>query len=124
MPVTGPACCVVRLMPPADEAQCFLDPSPLRLQVRRAAYLYRQPTLEQQLRVAGGWAQVSSRQEGRLQSSTACCRQGAPCAGALLQPDAQSSNACTLLLAPLLQAASKQLRAVLAEAAGRGASQR
>ncbi|KAI7840189.1 hypothetical protein COHA_005972 [Chlorella ohadii] len=31
---------------------------PLAAAVRRAAYLYRQPTLEQQLRVAGGWAQV------------------------------------------------------------------
>ena len=29
---------------------------PLAAAVRRAAYLYRQPTLEQQVRVAGGWA--------------------------------------------------------------------
>ena len=35
---------------------------PLAAAVRRAAYLYRQPTLEQQLRVAGGWAQSASRQ--------------------------------------------------------------
>lgn len=51
---------------------------PLAAALRRAAYLYRQPTVEQQLRVAGGWA----------------------------------------------QSASKQLREVLAEAAGRGAAQR
>lgn len=35
---------------------------PLAAAVRRAAYLYRQPTLEQQLRVAGGWAQNASKQ--------------------------------------------------------------
>ncbi len=35
---------------------------PLAAALRRAAYLYRQPTLEQQLRVAGGWAQAASRQ--------------------------------------------------------------
>ncbi|KAI3435718.1 hypothetical protein D9Q98_001776 [Chlorella vulgaris] len=35
---------------------------PLGAAVRRAAYLYRQPTLEQQLRVAGDWAQSASKQ--------------------------------------------------------------
>lgn len=35
---------------------------PLAAALRRAAYLYRQPTLEQQLRVAGGWAQSASKQ--------------------------------------------------------------
>ncbi|KAL4423108.1 hypothetical protein ABPG77_004791 [Micractinium sp. CCAP 211/92] len=35
---------------------------PLAAALRRAAYLYRQPTLEQQLRVAGGWAQQATSQ--------------------------------------------------------------
>lgn len=35
---------------------------PLAAALRRAAYLYRQPTLEQQLRVAGGWAKSATSQ--------------------------------------------------------------
>jgi len=89
------------------------------VQVRRAAYLYRQPTLKQQLRVAGGWAQVRFR-GGKAKSwllPLACC----VVLVLVLQP---ASNHPHRTQSPLLQAASKQLREVLAEAAGRGAAQR
>ena len=35
---------------------------PLAAALRRAAYLYRQPTLEQQLRVAGSWVESAAKQ--------------------------------------------------------------
>ncbi len=44
---------------------------PLAAVLRRAAYLYRQPTLEQQLRVAGGWAQNASKELRRVLAAAA-----------------------------------------------------